>query len=137
MPLINFTWKKLKIMRPRTEEHFEFNYVSRIFLSKQLKKLKTINTTVLDNFPPALLKDCANVIAGPLSHLINLSLKTGTVPQIWKRARITPLHKSGSTPTPENYRPISILHSLPMVLEKAFHQQLYGFLDEPILVSNC
>ena len=37
------------------------------------------------------MKDCATVIAGSMSHLINPSLKTSTLQQIWKRARITPL----------------------------------------------
>ena len=34
MPLINFTWKKPKIMTPRTEELFEFHHASRIFVFK-------------------------------------------------------------------------------------------------------
>ena len=33
-----------------------------------------------------------------------------------------PFHKSGSTSTHENYRPISILPSLSKFLEKAVHQ---------------
>ena len=90
-------------MTLRIEELFEFHYVSQIFALKQLKKLKPKKATGLDNLPPALLKYCANVIAGPLSHLVNLLLKSGTVAQIWKRARTTPLHKSVSKSTPEIY----------------------------------
>ena len=102
---------------------------------KQLKKLKPKKDTGLDNLPPALLKISANMIAGPLSHLNNLPLNSGTIPQIWKRAHITPLHKSASTP--ENYKPISILPSLSEVLKKDVHQRLYDFLDEQSLLSNC
>ena len=78
--------------------------------------------TGLDNLPSALLKDCPDVIAGPLSHLINLSLKTCTVPLIWKKARIIPLHTSGSIATPENYRPMSVLPILSKILEKSVHE---------------
>ena len=59
--------------------------MSRVFVLKQLKALKHKKATGLDNLPSALLKDCAYVIVGPLSHLINLSLKTGTAPLIWKK----------------------------------------------------
>ena len=80
MPLLDFIWKTSNDMKLRTEASFEFNYVSRVFVLKQLKALKRKKATGLDNLPSALLNDCADVIAGPLSHLINLSLKTGTVP---------------------------------------------------------
>ena len=110
--------------------------MSRVFVLKQLRALKRKKATGLDNLPSALLKDCADAIAGPLSHLINLSLKTGTVPLIWKKARITPLHKSGSTTTPENYRPISVLPILSKILEKSVHEQFYNFLEKENLISN-
>ena len=82
MPLLDFIWKRPNDMKLRTEASSEFNYVSRVFLLKQLKALKRKKATGLDNLPSALLKDCADAKADPLSHLINLSLKTGTVPLI-------------------------------------------------------
>ena len=110
--------------------------MSRIFVLKQLKALKRKKATGLDNLPSALLKDCADAIAGLLSHHINLSLKTGTVPLIWKKARITPLHKFGSTATPENNRPISVLPILSKILEKSVHEQFYNFLKKENVISN-
>ena len=86
MPLLDFIWKTPNDMKLRTEASFEFNYVSRVLVLKQLKALKRKKATGLDNLPSALLKDCADAIAGPLSHRINLSLKTGTVPLIWKKS---------------------------------------------------
>ena len=73
-------------MKLRTEASLEFKYVSRVFVLKQLKALKRKKATALDNLSSALLKDCADVIVGPLSHLLKLSLKTGTVPLIWKKS---------------------------------------------------
>ena len=136
MSLLDFIWKTPNDMKLRTEASLEFKYVSRVFVLKQLKALKRKKATALDNLSSALLKDCADVIVGPLSHLIKLSLKTGTVPLIWKKARITPLHKSSSTTTPENYRPISVLPILFKTLEKSVHEQFYNFFEKENLISN-
>ena len=62
MPLVNFTWEKPKIMTPRTEEHFQFHYFSRIFALKILKRIKPKKDKGLDNLPPALLKDCVHLL---------------------------------------------------------------------------
>jgi len=35
-------------------------------------------------------------------------LKSGTVPQDWKDAKISPLYKKGVKDKPENYRPVSL-----------------------------
>ena len=84
-----------------------------------------------------MLKDCAHVISKPISHIINLSIKTSTVPSIWKSAKVTPIHKSGDTNSPENYRPISVLPTLSKIMEKAVHSQLSGYLESNQLLHEC
>lgn len=71
--LKDFIWNKPKQSLLRTCKKFKFNYVSRIFVEKELKKLKRQKSTGSDNLPLALLKDCASEIAEPLCYLINLS----------------------------------------------------------------
>ena len=84
---------------------------------------------------PSLIKDAADVLSVPLSHLLNLSLETGSFPQQWKVAKIIPLHMLGSTTNFDNYRPISILPIVSKVIEKIVHKQLTKFLDEKKLLS--
>ena len=48
-----------------------------------------------DNVPGRLLKEAAPWIAEPLAHLFNLSMSTGSLPQDWTRANITPIFKKG------------------------------------------
>ena len=134
-PLKNFVWGKPTQIDMKTHKHFQFGYVSKVFIEKELKSLKRHKATGLDDLPSNLLKDGATIIAKPLSHVINLSLKTGIVPSEWKVAKITPLHKSGDKTKADNYRPISILPVLSKILEKAVHKQLIAFLEENNLLQ--
>ncbi len=93
--------------------------------------------TGIDDLPPNLLKDCATVIAKPLAHIINLSIKTSTVPALWKTAKVKPIFKSGDSNLVENFRPISILPILSKILEKAVHRQFYNFLEINKLLNDC
>ena len=106
-----------------TKKHFEFTAVGKPFVLKQLKCLKLKNANGIDGLPARLFKDSAVVIADRVTHLVNLSIKSGTVPSEWKQAKVVPLFKSGNKDDLDNYRPISILPILPKILEKAvFHQ---------------
>ena len=51
-------------------------------------------------------------------------------------AKISTLHKSGSTTNFDNYRPISILSIVSKVIEKIVQKQLINFLDENKLLST-
>ena len=135
-PLTNFVWRYSSKDKPITPTTFNFKYVSTVFVEKELKTLKIGKAAGLDNFPPRLLKDVATVISNPLSHLINLSLISGTVPSEWKVAKLIPIHKSGRTTTANNYRPISILPILSKILERAVHSQLTEYLEENNLLSS-
>ena len=67
---------------------------------------------------------------------MNLSIKTSTVPNIWKSAKVVPIFKSGNHDLPENYRPISVLPVLSKVFEKAVHYQLLQFFETNKLLSD-
>ena len=134
-PLQNFIWKTPVQISERTYRRFNFKYVSKIFVEKELKLLKKHKSAGLDNLPPLLLRDSASVISKPISCIINLSLKSGKIPTEWKTAKVIPLHKSGKTTMPDNYRPISILPVLSKILEKAVQKQLLCYLEECNLLS--
>ena len=70
-----------------------------------------------DGLSPKLLLKAKDVIAGPLTHLICLSLQTAQIPRRWKSASITPIPKC-RTPTLNDLRPISNLPVFAKILEK-------------------
>ena len=77
----------------RSLQSFKFEKVSEAFVLKTIKQLKSGKASGLDNISPRLLKDSAEVIAKPLTCIINESLAQGVVPQAWKFAKVTPCSK--------------------------------------------
>ena len=62
-----------------------------------------------DNISTKLLKSTIDEILIPLTHIINLSMQSGTVPEKMKIAKIISIYKSGEKDIFNNYRPISLL----------------------------
>ena len=82
-----------------------------------------------------LLKLDIPFILDPLTHIVKLSLVSGTFPDDWKKARVVALHKGGSK-KPCNYRPISILPVSSKVIERIAFDQFYGYLNDNSLINK-
>ena len=74
-----------------------------------INSLRSGTAAGYDKLPMSVLKDSMDIIASPLTHIINLSISSGIVPDLMKIARVVPLFKSGDYTLFQNYRPISIL----------------------------
>ena len=94
--LRSFIWEKPPTLSTPTKS-FNFSNVSRIFVERELKSLKRRKAAGCGDLPPGILKDVAYALSSPLTHLINLSLTTGLVPNKWKIEKVTPIHKKGNT----------------------------------------
>ena len=73
--------------------------------------------------------DAASCLAEPLTYFINMSLRTGQVPNEWKQANVLPLFKSDNATELDNYRPVSILPVLSKVLERVVGTQFIDYLE--------
>ena len=80
--------------------------------------------------PGRLLKEAIPWIAGPLAHLFNLSVSTGSLPQDLTKANITPIFKKGNKHSHCNYRPVSLTSLMSKVTEQLIHAKLNDFLTE-------
>lgn len=81
-----------------------------------------------DNIPGTLLKNMANEIAPFLCEIFNMSLSTGSFPELWKRANISPVIKKDDPTLVENYRPISLLCITSKILERCVFKRYYSHL---------
>ena len=96
----------------------------------QLQKLNPYKATGPDNISPRVLKELADVLARPLAALFQSSLDQATVPEEWKKARVTPLYKKGDKYLPSNYRPISLTCVTCKVMEHIVTSQMTRYLEE-------
>ena len=118
-----------------TTSVFQFVNIGESFVLDQLKNIQTSKSCGPDGIPPKLLKTAAPVISSHLAYLFNLSLNSGIIPDEWKMARVTPIHKGGDTSETNNYRPISVIPIVMKVFERAIHQQLSDYLTEHSLLA--
>ena len=73
-----------------------FSLVSENKVLKYLNKMSADKATGLDSIPAKFIVDGSSLIASPLTHVINLSLIQGSVPDDLKSARVIPLYKKNN-----------------------------------------
>ena len=83
-----------------------------------------------NSIPVVILQMLKDDISKPLSILFNLSINTGTHPDLLKIAKAITIHKKGSKLEVGNYRPISLLSNINKILEKIMFNRVYSFLEE-------
>jgi exonuclease III len=95
---------------------------------KELTQLNPSKAQGPDNLPTKVLKDCAQELTPSVTTLFNDTLSTGTLPQAWKTANVTPIHKKGDKHVSNNYRPISLLPVISKVLERCIYNKIIDHL---------
>lgn len=91
----------------------------------------------VDGIVASVLKDNYEVLVRPLHHIVNLSLKKGIFPKIFKTAKVTPLYKSNIITDYNNYRPISLLSVCAKIIEKCIKIQLQSYLESYSLIFGA
>ena len=103
---------------------------------RKIMKLKPKKAAGLDGIPQKLVKDSAIIITPFLNHIFNISLSEGKFPDDWKKARVSPILKSGSRDECDNYRPISILSPISKIFEKIVFDQLSQYLTTNEILTD-
>ena len=92
--------------------------VTERMVSEQIRKLDITISAGPDNINARVLKELHDVIIEPLTLLFSNSLNQGMVPQEWKKALVTPIHKKGNKKLALNYRPVSLTSITCKMMEK-------------------
>ena len=119
---------------------FNFEPVTEIKVKNIITQLKSKPSTGYDGISSSLLKYLEPILSGPLLLIINQSLHTGIFPDKLKLAKIFPVHKKDDIHMIQNYRPISILPTIPKVVyeqiqtyflqNNLFSKSQYGFRSQ-------
>ncbi|KFP70637.1 hypothetical protein N310_05302, partial [Acanthisitta chloris] len=71
-----------------------------------------------DRTQPRVMRELSEEFTKPLSIIHRQSWLTGEVPDDWKLANVTPIHKKVCKEDPGNYRPVSLTSVSGKVMEK-------------------
>jgi len=83
-----------------------------------------------------LVKRSAHFLAAPLTHVINLSSRSGDVPKRMKQARVRAIYKNeGDRKLCGNYRSISILAIYSKILERVVNNQLHSYFSTSKIIT--
>ena len=112
----------------------------KVVTSKSVKKIMKLMSKKKSKGNDGIPQDCLlqglDVLAGPLTRVINTSITNGCFPNQWKEAIVVPIHKKGDQKEMKNYRPVSCLTAASKVLEKVVCQQLTQFVETHKLLPN-
>ena len=109
--------------------------VSEFSVLKKLSALNPTKATGPDGIPGWLLKENADLLALPVTDILNCSFKEARLPQSWKDANITPVPKQNPIhDINKHLRPISLTPVLSKVAEDFVVE---SFLKPVVLESGC
>ena len=101
---------------------------------KYLKNIDITKATGSDNIGARLLKLPAPFISYSLMYICNQSILNSTFTDKWKEGKVRPLY--GPKDDTNNYRPISILPVISIMLEKHVHDSLMTYLTSHKLLHS-
>merc|ERR1712082_434672 len=104
--------------------------VTRKKVEDAIDDLDENSTADPDGIPAIFLKKTKKAISRPLALLLRKSIDEGKIPEIFKMAYITPIHKGGSKQKPEQYRPVSLTSHIVKVFERVIKKKIMAHLIE-------
>ena len=120
----------------KDNEHLSFVDIKAEKVLKQLKTLNSSKSCGPDQCHPYFLKECAEEIYIPLTEIFRKSLRSGEVPEDWRRANITCIFKKGNKQDPGNYRPVSLTSVICKLLESNIREEIMNHLSKHNLLSD-
>ena len=133
----------IPLLDRRTEAVIKDLKITIEMVLRELRKLNVNKSCGPDAVHPRILKELADLIAEPLTFLLNKTLEQNDIPADWKKAYVSPIFKKGARNRAENYRPISLtsivcklMESLVkevvlqhMILNHLLSEKQYGFIS--------
>ena len=92
-------------------------------------KLEITKANGHDDIISFFLKISVNIIAHPLSAVLNQCMAFGYFPNKLKIAKVIPVNKTGPTNPSGNYQPISLLPSMSKIFERLILNRLVSFFQ--------
>ena len=123
----NMSLPEVEVALPHNQ--FEFKPITVDSVEKALISIPNKAKSDLLGFDNKLLRLSADLISPSLTYIFNLSLTSASLPTDWTTACVTPIYKNnGDKSSCGNYRPISVMSTIPKILESNVKSQLVDYL---------
>ena len=86
----------------------ENTVITNSLVKKAIGHVNSSKSAGPDLIHPNLIKQTQVALVEPLTCIFQKSLDEGAIPEIWKRANVTAIFKSGEKSKSSNYRPVSL-----------------------------
>ena len=83
-----------------------------------------------NNLSVSAIKESIELIASPLTHIVNLLISSSIFPDPLKIARVVPIFISGDHRMFVNYRPVSVLRIFSKIFERVIYNRLLSYINK-------
>ena len=102
--------------------------------------MKVISSILVSTGPdmlhPRIIRTLEDKLSRPLTHTFNNAAETGIIPEDWKSANVTEIHKKESRQEPGNYRPISLAFVVCKTMERLVKGRIITHLEMNNLIGD-
>ncbi|CAL4210788.1 unnamed protein product, partial [Meganyctiphanes norvegica] len=110
--------------------------ISESDIESAIKEMDENSSAGPDDIPALFLIKTKETISTPLKLVMRKSLDEGMIPNIYKLANITPIHKGGAKTKPEQYRPVSLTSHIMKVFERVLKKNILLHLIKNNLINQ-
>ena len=118
-------------------DRLELRHITQIETLKLIDCISVYKSSGLDNISGRVLKDFLTITSRELTILYNNILDSGTFPDKWKIATVTPIPKVTNATSPSDLRPISLLPVPGKLLEKYISINIEDYLETNNFFTDC
>ena len=108
-----------RIQQHREVKNLDTNTFQKADVERAIKKMSNSNAEGPDHVSNAHVKQLGPVAIAVIAKLANKTLRTGRIPEIWKKGLISPLPKHGKNLSlSSSWRPITLLCPIVKLVER-------------------
>ena len=126
--------KKIKECICLESMEFQIPAAKKDHINKIIKNIDVTKATGPDQIPPKLVKIAADMLAEPLTYIINNDIKRCMFSENAKTANVTPLYKSKYRLNKINYRPLTVCSVFSKIYERYLQEVLTPYINKVLSI---
>ena len=130
----------LELLQESEKVKDKFNELDATITENELfnatKKLKSKKAVYSDKIRNEMIKFSANILKSGFLKVFNKIFKAGEFPEMWTEGLISPIHKSGNSLDPNNYRGICVSSCMGKLFCSILNTRLMNFTNNKKIIHS-